>query len=149
MSSKKLSTDSRYKLNAVCPYYTMFPLEFPMKLLKRRSRDCVVLDVFCGRGTTNFAAQVNGLVSYGLDTSPVAVAIARAKLCAARSDQVLSLLKSALDKIDLDDVPTGEFWKLAFHPETLVQVCGVRRALLDGKETAASVILRAIMLGCS
>jgi hypothetical protein len=43
-------------LNAVCPYYTMFPLEFPLGVLTRRSRPKQwVLDPFCGRGTTLLA----------------------------------------------------------------------------------------------
>lgn len=46
-------------LNAVCPYYTMFPLEFPLGVLTRQSRPKQwVLDPFCGRGTTTFAARL-------------------------------------------------------------------------------------------
>ena len=28
-----MSADSRYALNAICPYFTMFPLEYPMRVL--------------------------------------------------------------------------------------------------------------------
>src|SRR5205809_972792 len=62
-------------LNAVCPYYTMFPLEFPVRVLSRHSHPTKwVLDPFCGRGTTNFAARLLGLPSVGLDSSPIAAA---------------------------------------------------------------------------
>jgi len=38
-------------LNAVCPYYTMFPLEFPLVVLTRHSRPKQrILDPFCGKG---------------------------------------------------------------------------------------------------
>jgi DNA modification methylase len=69
-------------LNGVCPYYTMYPLNFPLRVLETRARPGQwILDPFCGRGTTNFAARVLGLPSIGVDSSAVAVAIAQAKLC--------------------------------------------------------------------
>lgn len=44
-------------LNGICAYFMMFPLDFPLNILKRRARKGdVVLDPFCGRGITNFAA---------------------------------------------------------------------------------------------
>ena len=70
-----LSREPRYKLNAICPYYTMFPLEFPIRILRRLPKDTVVVDPFCGRGTTNYAAQTLGIRSYGYDSSPIAAAI--------------------------------------------------------------------------
>ena len=82
MTSREL-TEPRHSLNAVCPYFTMFPLSFPLWALKHASPRAVVLDPFCGRGTSNYAARYLGLRSYGIDTSPVAVAIAKAKLADA------------------------------------------------------------------
>jgi hypothetical protein len=62
-------------LNALCPYYTMYPLDFPLRVLANRIRPQEwVLDPFCGRGTTNFAARLVGLSSVGIDSSPIAVA---------------------------------------------------------------------------
>ena len=48
----------------------MFPLKFPFKHLSRASKEDWVLDPFCGRGTTNFAARLLGLNSVGIDSSP-------------------------------------------------------------------------------
>lgn len=48
----------RTALNAICPYYTMLPLGFPIAELKRAGGDDAVLDPFCGRGTTLFAARL-------------------------------------------------------------------------------------------
>ena len=39
-----------------------------------------MVDPFCGRGTTNFAARLKGLPTIGFDSNPVAVAIAQGKL---------------------------------------------------------------------
>src|SRR6266705_1167133 len=76
-------------LNGICPYYTMFPLDFPMRVLSRVDRPGGwVLDPFCGRGTTNFAARVLGLPNVGFDSNPVAIAIAAAKLTTVHPKQV-------------------------------------------------------------
>src|ERR1700693_1555089 len=79
-------------LNAVCPYYTMFPIEFPISVLERfGKRRLRVVDPFCGRGTTIFAARLKGHQAYGIDSSPIAIAIARAKLAETCEDDVLTL----------------------------------------------------------
>ena len=53
-------------LNAVCPYYTMYPLDFPLRVLKKHGkRGDWVIDPFCGRGTTNFAARLLQMPSVG------------------------------------------------------------------------------------
>jgi DNA modification methylase len=67
------------RLNAVCPYYTMFPLDFPLGQLKLYPDARRVLDPFCGRGTTRYAARLAGRHAVGIDINPVAVAIASAK----------------------------------------------------------------------
>ena len=48
----------KVRLNSVCPYFTMFPLTFPYKVLINAKRTDIVCDQFCGRGTTNFAARL-------------------------------------------------------------------------------------------
>lgn len=62
---RSLAYNPNYALNAICPYFTMFPLEYPLRVLKKHRKDKpVVLDPFCGRGTTLFAARSLGLESW-------------------------------------------------------------------------------------
>lgn len=90
--SGPLAYNRDYALNAICPYFTMFPLEYPMRILrKHRADNPVVLDPFCGRGTTIFAARALDIEACGIDTSPVACAIAQAKLAATSVDKVIAL----------------------------------------------------------
>jgi len=87
-----LAYNKDFAFNAICPYYTMFPLEFPMRhLRKHKAQSPTVYDPFCGRGTTIYAARKLGLRSYGLDTSPIAAAIAQAKLASAELENVMAL----------------------------------------------------------
>lgn len=136
-------------LNGICPYYTMYPLDFPLRVLKRFGRrGDWVIDPFCGRGTTNFAARLLAMPSIGLDSSPVAAALARAKISSAEPSQIIT---RAIEIIEMEGhpehVPTGEFWSLAYHEETLVQLCKLREALLTDCSSSVDILLRAILLG--
>jgi hypothetical protein len=137
-------------LNAVCPYFTMFPLSFPQRRLRRElayGRKPVVLDVFCGRGTTLYAARAAGLTCYGIDCSPVAVAIARAKLASTTLSSVLDLADNLLESQPRPEVPQGEFWLRAYHPDTLRDIARLRGGLLKAQQSAAVHMLTAIALG--
>jgi hypothetical protein len=124
----------------------MFPLDFPLRLLRKSRKGEWVLDPFSGRGTTNFAARVRGLPTVGVDSSPVAAAITAAKLSKAKPQTVIALAREIL-KTDSDtEVPNGEFWEWAYHRETLKDICKLRLGLLERKGQAAN-LLRAFLLG--
>lgn len=135
-------------LNGICPYFTMFPLAFPLKILKRRAQaGDVVLDPFCGRGTTNFAARLVGLRSLGVDSSPVAAAITASKLAKATVDDILAEARGILNEREAHQIPNGEFWQWAFHPTVLDALCRFREAFLEDCTTDARIALRGIVLG--
>ena len=144
-----LAYKKEFAFNAICPYYTMFPLEFPMRILKQhRAKLPTVYDPFCGRGTTIYAARKYGLKSYGLDTSPIAVAIAQAKLASAELQDVMNLAEELIAKTPTD-MPDKPFFERAFSEKTLMEICSLRSGLLNEKKaTNESSILRAAVLGC-
>jgi hypothetical protein len=145
-----MSVEPRYALNAICPYFTMFPLEYPMRVLSptrlRRFRRPIVYDPYCGRGTTIFAARLRGLRAFGSDIEPVAVAIAQAKLADTTSEQVLSLYDGLVSDDRSYEVPEGLFWQWAYSEDVLNTISKVRVRLWACRTNAAS-ILRAVMLG--
>jgi len=107
------------------------------------------MDPFCGRGTTLFAARQLGLVSRGIDSSPVAVAIARAKLCKIDVSATLDLAQHYIKNDEAEDLPDTEFFKHAFSPTVLQQICAIRSALLrTRRDNDSTALLRAVMLGC-
>lgn len=135
-------------MNGVCPYFTMFPLPFPYRKLRKQNRNVRVLDPFCGRGTTNFAARLLGLESVGLDSNPVAAAVAQSKLVNTCARDVYQACRTALAEGDPGTIPEDGFWSLCYERETLRQICAVRNHLLAcPKLTKAQVALRAIFLG--
>lgn len=133
-------------LNGICPYYTMFPLEFPLEHLNGVAKGSWVFDPFCGRGTTAFAARLLGLPSAGTDVNPVAVAIARAKLVQVKPESIVRLAKKILSTVVPDPTPTGRFWELAYAPKTLDSILRLRAGLRLTKGPAADA-LRGIVLG--
>lgn len=137
-------------LNAICPYFTMFPLEFPLKVLRKHRKDNpVVLDPFCGRGTTLFAARSLKLRAWGIDSSPVAVAIAKAKFASCNIEEPLELAAHLISVTTPKNIPNTPFFREAYHPQTLSDICALRESLLDiGQDDDASVVLRAAALGC-
>jgi hypothetical protein len=135
-------------LNTICPYFTMFPLEFPLSVLEVAARPGDwVLDPFCGRGTTNFAARTLGLGTVGFDSSPVATAVASAKLAMTTPEAVVAAARGILAQAAPVDVPIGAFWELAYHPTTLLDICRLRAALLTDCRSDARRVLRAVVMG--
>lgn len=135
-------------LNGICPYFTMFPLDFPLGILhKRATEGDWVLDPFCGRGTTNLAARLLGLPSLGIDSNPVATAITASKLVDTTVKDIMREARDILAGPPPAAVPEGEFWKWAYHRETLETVCRFREAFLHDCRSPARVALRGIILG--
>ncbi len=143
-------TSPLLRLNDLCPYYTMFPLSFPFGALANAKADEWMLDPFCGRGTTILAARLRGLPSVGVDSNPVAGAIAAAKLAQVRACEILALARDILADVRPGPVPAtpqGEFWGLAYAPSTLRDICCIRNYLLAKCDTRVEVALRCVMLG--
>jgi hypothetical protein len=136
-------------LNAICPYFTMFPLSFPRGILNRYAMEGeAVLDPFVGRGTTLYAARQLGLKGYGVDSNPVAIAISEAKLANTTPKAVVATAESILTKVKSpQELPLGEFWEWVFDTNVLNVLCRLREGLMDACGSDARKALRAIILG--
>lgn len=142
------STLDQERLNAIAPYFTMFPLEYPLAAIEEYSRPGdLVLDPFCGRGTTNYAARVLGRSTYGIDCNPVAVAVARAKMVSPTPEEISAEARAILGSSGRLRIPKGVFWTLAYSPDVLRQIVAFRQAFLESCRSAARIALRAIILG--
>jgi hypothetical protein len=133
-------------LNALCPYWTMFPLSFPLEVLAGADTGEWVLDPFCGRGTTLYAARRLGLPSVGIDSNEVAAAIAAAKLVSVAPNAIIALATELVDGIAETAPPEGEFWRWCFAPRVLDVLCRLRVGLAHRKDDTA-VALRGVLLG--
>lgn len=135
------------RLNAICPYFTMFPLKFPFNVLKNAADTDIILDPFCGRGTSNYAARLRGISSYGIDSNKVAAAIASAKFFKVSPDSIVEKAKQILNETNEYEIPEGEFWELAFSKATLNEISKFRSYFKSKKLSKEEKVLRAIILG--
>ena len=136
-------------LNGICPYFTMFPLDFPYSILSTHAKsDEWVIDPFCGRGTTNYASRILRLPSIGIDSNPVAVALSQAKLANTTPVSIMQVTRRILDEVrEPRDIPQGEFWEWAFHKGVLHALCRFREGLLKNCRSDSRKALRAIIMG--
>ncbi|MFH8606441.1 DNA methyltransferase [Streptomyces sp. NPDC018029] len=133
----------------------MFPLSFPLRVLASATEGQKVLDPFSGRGTTLFAARLLGLECVGVDSSPVAAHLSRAKISWSTPDAVTDLAERALKTpAPCEAAPKGEFWDWAYAPQTLEDICRIRGHLLDSSNLGISPededtvhLLRALLMG--
>ena len=70
----------------------------------------LVLDPFCGRGTTGFASRLLGLPSFNVDSSPIAIAVTESKLAVTNPVEIVSTAKQLLETVEKPrEIPEGEF----------------------------------------
>jgi hypothetical protein len=146
---------NNHRLHALCPYFAMFPPEFARSVLLRTTEPGdLVLDPFSGRGTTILEALINNRNGIACDINPVAAIISAAKARPPKLDWVLDRIgvlesnykaaRRTLLESEAKSLP--EFFRYAFHPETLLQILFLRNALSWARSNTA-VFIRALCLG--
>lgn len=122
----------RHPLHAICPYFAMFPEDFVARHLMTFTRPGdLVLDPFCGRGTTILESLLNDRRVIGTDVNLVAACVAGAK--AAVPDKATTLQR--LYELELESrafaekCPEEKFFRYCYHEDTLREVLFLRRAL--------------------
>lgn len=110
----------------------------------------VVLDPFCGKGTTLFEAARLGRSAFGSDIAPDAVICARAKLSPISVMDVAEYIENVhLPRVN---VKVPEDVRIFYHPDTLKQLLGFRRILArdaSGKSKRARIatFVTGVLLG--
>lgn len=121
----------------------MFPVDFALETIERYSEaGDLVVDPFCGRGTTLYAASALGRFAFGAEINSVGWTYASTKLSPADLDAVVKRLKAAYRKsrdADLPDLP--KFFTKAYAPN-IRRFLSTARSMLDWRN---SVIDRTAM----
>ena len=121
----------RHRFHSMCPYFAMFPETFVRKHLAIAVKGSVILDPFCGRGTTVFESLLLGHSAIGLDLNPLAVCVSRAKARPPKRfaiHQRIDELEATYDPAGFT-LPEGEFFNLCFTRATLAQIIYLREKL--------------------
>ena len=137
---------SSHSLHQVVAYPHSMRAEVAGFLVRKYSkRSSIVLDPFCGSGTTGLEANMLGRVAFLSDVNPLAVAIARPKLDAADLAEVTLGLQAVSLRRPVEMGPYGEVFKHFFEAETFREVVNLR-AVLASKEDRVSNFIRLIAL---
>lgn len=91
--------DTQYLLHSIHPYPARFVPQIPRRAISRwSSLDDLVLDPFCGSGTTLLEALLSGRDSIGVDNNAVATLVSRAKV-AQYDEPSLQAVESLVRKV--------------------------------------------------
>ncbi|WP_082652795.1 DNA methyltransferase [Aureimonas sp. AU12] len=140
----------RHPLHSICPYFAMFPEAFVAEQLLAHTRPGeLVLDPFCGRGTTILESLLNGRKAIGSDVNPVAACVAGAKADVPSLESILERI-SELEVQFNDDLFVGEtlpeFFEYCFHKNTLEEIVFLKK-YLNWQSDPVDRFISAIMLG--
>jgi DNA methylase len=131
-TSKQRAASSLHEVS----YRACFKPQLPRFFIERLTEPGdIVYDPFMGRGTTVIEAGLLGRIPCGCDINPLSVVLTRPRLRPPTLEQITQRLR----EIDYTDAGERPEELLAFyHPETLREICALRRYLLRRSEAGAS-----------
>lgn len=145
-------TAMRHRFHALCPYFAMFPESFVETWIDRLTKPGdLVLDPFCGRGTTPFQALLMGRKAVASDINPVAYCVTKAKTNAP-SERALMRRITFLENHyspeswEQERLKLPEFFQCAYSPDTLRQILYLRASLI-WIESKIDCMIAALVLG--
>ena len=142
----------RHRFHALCPYFALFPEAFVETWIERLTkRGAVILDPFCGRGTTPFQAMLMGRRAVASDINPVAFCITKAKTNAPGAKVVrrrITDLEKGYSSRSWEPSrrKMPEFFHYAYSKETLRQLLYLREQL-DWEHNDTDCMVAALILG--
>ena len=142
----------RNRFHALCPYFAMFPEGFAEKWIDELTDPGdLVVDPFCGRGTTPFQALLMGRKALAGDINPVAYCLTAAKTQGPALSTVcrrISELESAYEARRWRPRVRGlpEFFNRAYNPRTLSQLLYLRD-VLQWSTRRSDAMIAALALG--
>ncbi len=142
----------RHRFHALCPYFAMFPEAFVETWIDRLTKPgSLILDPFCGRGTTPFQALLMGRNAIASDINPVAYCITKAKTNAPAPKTVrfrVTVLEKGYSRRSWEPKrrQLPEFFHHAYRMDTLRQLLYLREQL-DWKNNDVDCMIAALILG--
>ncbi|CAM3711241.1 class I SAM-dependent methyltransferase [Xenorhabdus thuongxuanensis] len=128
-------------LHSIHPYPAKFIPEIPEQLIRELApKKGVILDPFCGSGTTMSVAQKMGYESIGIDLNPIACLISRVKTSVLPDDfrcaykNVLVDAKNRKDFIVGNNIPNVDHW---FRTDIQEEISKFRKAIENYSENQA------------
>ena len=131
-TSKQRAASSLHEIS----YRACFKPQLPRFFIERLTEPGeVVYDPFMGRGTTALEAGLLGRAPCGCDINPLSIVLTQPRLQPPALEQIARRL-SEIDYRAVGEVP--EDLLVFYHPETLREICALRRHLLERQAAGQS-----------
>ena len=131
-----ISKSQRYLTHVFHKYPAKFIPEYPRWAIKKFAGDKtnLILDPFCGSGTSNVEAKLAGYNSCGIDADPLARLLTKTKTTNLNENKLLNVKESILDNIHKikEEKETPENYKpfeLWFRPDVVQELLGLRNII--------------------
>ncbi len=149
-SWKSYPKSSRKSLHAICSYMAMFPPSLPRYFIEKYSEENdVILDPFCGRGTTVLEACIMNRTGIGNDLNPLAFLLSKAKSDVPQKWRILSRLKELESNYDPAKVTINsehDDIRMIFSDDNLKQLVFLKQELC-WKKSSVDAFIAALILG--
>jgi DNA modification methylase len=117
-----------HSLHYVISYRASFKPELPNFCIKRYSKKGdVVLDPFCGRGTTALQSNLLGRIAWSCDVNPLAVKLAKAKTNPVGLDEVVLRLNEMDFRKPVSLAGYSESFEPFYHPDTYREIVNLKK----------------------
>ncbi len=139
--------DHSYLLDSLCPYFTEFPLSFPLNFFEENNVK-KVFDPFCGGGTTLLAGRIKKCQVYGMDSNPFAAALTQAKLASPIVQELIDHAESIVVNKGLSkEIESEPFFRRCFSQSVLEVLCAFRAHFKEAPQTELDRVLYALVAG--
>lgn len=116
-----------HSLHYVVSYRASFKPELPDFCIRRYTKKGqVVLDPFCGRGTTALQSNLLGRIAWSFDVNPLAVRLAEAKTAPVGLDEIVLRLNEVDFRRPVDLSGYQESFSPFYHPDTYRELVNLR-----------------------
>lgn len=137
--------------HAMCSYLGTFPAALSRSMISLLSTPGDrVMDPFSGRGTTLLEARLSNRHALASDLNPMAIALSLAKNAEVTLEQALGeveVLRASYDRLTY--LPEAQVQPddilLIYSPETLAQLCYLRRKLVHSSSEVRAFLLGALL----
>jgi SAM-dependent methyltransferase len=133
--------DESHSLHGSIPYPDSFSSSLPSYFIRKYSeKGEVVLDPFCGSGTTALEAALLGRIAIAADANPIAILLARAKIDPCDITEVTLRLQSINLRRPFDLRLYREQFSSFYDVDTFRELVNLRQALLEQPDRVSRFI---------